>query len=77
MTVQIPTEEDLKNRITSHLKLRNSSDNVSLIWHGYIASLLEWGLIEPETYGRLLALLPEVGKAELLELFAGTATQEE
>ena len=73
----MPTEEELRDRITAHLKLRNSSDTVALIWSGYIAALSEWGLISPEAYRRLCALLPEVGYEETMELITGTATQEE
>ena len=73
----MPTEEELRDRITAHLKLHNSSDTVALIWAGYIAALAEWGLISPDMYYRLTDLLPKVGKVELIELFTGTYTQEE
>lgn len=65
-----PTEEELRNRITRQLEWRGTSDAVVLIWHGYLAGLLEWGLIEVHVYDRLTALLPQVGNKELSELFA-------
>jgi hypothetical protein len=65
-----PTEEELRNRITRQLEWRGASDTVSLIWHGYLAGLMEWGLIEVHVYDRLKELLPQVGNKELSELFA-------
>jgi hypothetical protein len=66
-----PTEDELRKRITQHLQWRSGSDSVALIWGGYIAALLEWGLISPDVHGRLLELLPVVGAKELDELFLG------
>jgi hypothetical protein len=65
-----PTEDELSNRITRQLEWRGTSDTVALIWHGYLAGLLEWGLIEVYVYDRLTALLPQIGNKELSELFA-------
>ncbi len=65
-----PTEEELRNRITRQLEWRGTSDATVLVWHGYLAGLLEWGLIEVHVYDRLMALLPQVGNKELSELFS-------
>ncbi len=65
----VPTEEELANRIVRQLSWRNT-ETVALIWRGYLAGLLEWGLIEVSTYGRLSKLLPKVGGKALYELFA-------
>ncbi len=65
-----PTEEELHNRITRQIEWHGTTDTVSLIWHGYLAGLLEWGLIKVDIYDRLTALLPQVGNKELSELFA-------
>lgn len=64
-----PTEEELRNRITRQLDWRGTSDTVSLIWHGYLSGLMEWGLIDVQVCDRLRALLPQVGNKELSELF--------
>lgn len=64
-----PTEEELANRIQRQLSWRNT-EAVALIWRGYLAGLLEWGLIEVSTYDRLRKLLPKVGSKALVELFA-------
>lgn len=65
-----PLEEELRNRILRQLEWRSSSEAVALIWHGYLAGLMEWGLLEIEVCDRLRALLPEVGNKELSELFS-------
>jgi len=65
-----PTEEELRNRILRQLEWRGSTDTVALLWHGYLAALLEWGAIEINVFDRLIVLLPDVGNKELDELFA-------
>ena len=65
-----PTEDELRNRILNQLGWRGPTDAVALLWHGYLAGLSEWGLIEIHVYERLLKLLPEIGVKELDELFA-------
>jgi hypothetical protein len=67
---EYPTEAELQNRITRHLKWRPLSCEVALIWHGYLAGLLEWGRIEIDVFSRLSALLPHIGNKEICELFA-------
>jgi len=65
-----PTEEELRDRIARHLSWRGT-DTVALLWRGYLASLLEWGLIEVHVHDKLLTLLPKVGIKELDEIFSG------
>ncbi len=68
-----PTEIELKARIEQQLLHRGNSINVALIWRGYLAALLEWGLLEPSAYDRLTDILTSVGLKEIDELFAGEA----
>ncbi|WP_454726961.1 MULTISPECIES: hypothetical protein [Cupriavidus] len=63
-----PTESELRERIQRQLARRGATETVALIWHGYLSGLLEWGLIEIDVFGRLCALLPEVGGKEIVEL---------
>ena len=70
ITTNIPTEEELRNRIMNQLKWRGATDTVVLIWHGYLAALLEWSLINPSVYKKLSNLLPQKGNKEICELFA-------
>jgi hypothetical protein len=72
-----PTEEELRERITRHLKARGHAATVALIWRGYIAALLEWGLISPDVHGRLTELLPNVGSAELRDIFLGFPSEDQ
>jgi hypothetical protein len=71
MIGEYPTEEELRDRITQQLGWRNSSNETILIWHGYLAGLLEWSLIDVNVYDRLHVLLPRLGSYELFELFNG------
>jgi len=70
MSINRPTESELKDRINNHLNWRARSDVVALLWRGYLAGLLEWGAIEINVYDRLVALLPVIGVKETHELFA-------
>ena len=70
ITREIPSEEELRNRIQHHLSWRDT-ETTALIWHGYIIGLLEWGLISVDCHARLVALLPGVGKKELVEMMLG------
>lgn len=65
-----PTEDELRNRITRQLGWRGATNTVVLLWHGYLAALLEWGVIEVHVYDSLSKLLPPVGSKEQSELFA-------
>lgn len=65
----LPQEEDILNRINRHLSYSKDTETVALIWSGYISALLEWGLISPDSYQSLSKKLPEIGNAELYELF--------
>ena len=73
MTAKIngyPTEEELRDRITRHLRWRGT-DTVALLWRGYLSGLLEWGMIEVHVYDNLHKLLPKIGVKELDEIFSG------
>ena len=70
-TMTAPSEEELSNRLLKHLMWRESSPEVSLLWEGYLAALLEWGLIEVQINDRLMAHIPDVGLKELHELAVG------
>lgn len=72
MSVIIPEEDELRSRILAHLQARPSNPLVPAVWQGYIAGLLEWGIIDVATHGRLCDLLPEPGKAEMVEIMMGS-----
>lgn len=70
-TICLPAEEELSQRLLKHLRLRNRSPEVSILWEGYLAALLEWDLIEVQVYDRLMAHIPNFGLKELNELSTG------
>lgn len=70
MFVGYPTEEELRARITNHLSWRGPTDAVALLWYGYLAALLELGVIDPQVHSNLSALLPIAGRKEQYELFS-------
>ena len=71
MTVRIPEEDELRSRILEHLQARPGNPLVPAVWQGYIASLLEWGVIDVSTHARLCAILPEPGGIEMVEIMLG------
>jgi hypothetical protein len=66
-----PTEDELRDRILRQLQWRAASETVACVWGGYLAALLEWGLISAAVHERLTAMLPRGGEKELDELFSG------
>ncbi|WP_244136301.1 hypothetical protein [Burkholderia sp. BCC0405] len=68
MITGYPTELELRERIERQIARRGATDAVALVWHGYLTGLLEWGLIELDVFTRLSALLPTIGRVELVEL---------
>ena len=66
-----PTEKELARRITEQLRHRASSDACNLLWHGYLAACIEWGLLTPNEHLRLSEVLRDVGGDEIREIFLG------
>ena len=71
MPVLIPEEEDLRSRILAHLRARPGNQLVSAVWQGYLASLLEWGVISADMSSRLSDLLSKTGALEMVEIMLG------
>jgi hypothetical protein len=42
-----------------------------LVWEGYFAALLEWGLLSPAEHAELAALLPASPESPVLGMFLG------
>ena len=66
-----PNFEEFLTRIPRHLEHRNNSNTINLIWHGYLAALMEWGFLQPDEYSQLQTLLKDVGRDEIQEVFLG------
>lgn len=72
MAVMIPDEAELRSRILRHIEARPGNDFVAAVWEGYLAGLLEWGVIDGNAHARLSALLPKAGTPEMIEIMLGT-----
>ena len=67
-----PTDVELIARIRAHLA-RRTDESVALVWRGYLAALLEWGLISVSRHDALAHMLPEAGADIVAEVFLGFA----
>jgi hypothetical protein len=73
----MPTKSGLNNRILKHLAYRNSSNEVRLLWKGYLAALMEWGLLSDKDYHELDNAIGEIAEDERVEIFVGIPDQDE
>ena len=57
-----PTTQEIKWRIQSEIDCFGGilPERVALVWDGYLAGLLEWGLINPSKHKQLSDMLPEI-----------------
>ena len=69
-SVEIPSEDELRCRIINHLRRSGPTPEITHLWVGYLAGLLEWGLIDHRTYIGLSRLFNRVNDGELYHLFA-------
>lgn len=69
------TEQELVSRITAHITRRNNNDACNLLWEGYLAACLEWGVLTPNEHLRLTELLRNVAPDEIREIFLGVDGQ--
>ncbi|WP_244391476.1 hypothetical protein [Burkholderia pseudomallei] len=65
-----PTVEELRNRILRQLEWRGPTTEVASVWRGYLAALIEWGLLDVADHEALISLLPVKGAKEAVELSA-------
>jgi hypothetical protein len=57
----MPSEGELSERIQEHLAASPDDREVPVMWQGYLAALIEWGLISVDAHARLSALLGGAG----------------
>jgi hypothetical protein len=62
---------DVKSRLQAEAAYFNGAipERVALVWDGYIAALLEWGLISVPQYDGLSDLLPKIPDNPVLAIF--------
>ncbi len=54
--------EEIESRIKTDIKALggNLPERYSIAWHGYLAALLEWQIIEIPQYDKLFDILPNI-----------------
>lgn len=62
-------EEDLRLRIKGNIRRSGPTSIVVHLWSGYLAGLLEHGVLTSSAYHKLSTLLPDVSAPNLYELF--------
>jgi hypothetical protein len=68
-----PQLEELQGRIQEEISYYKGAlpERVALVWHGYIAALLEWGLISVSDHERLCNLLPSIKDNPVVPIMLG------
>jgi len=68
-----PTKQEIKERISRHLQKPNENyERISICWDGYLAALLEWGLISVQDHAELAEMLIKIEKNPVIDIFLGT-----
>jgi len=67
---EVPEVDELRLRIINHLRHGNSAVEIKHLWSGYLAALVEWGLIDRQRYMALSRLIGGIRTDELYHLFA-------
>lgn len=73
MSSQQNVFEELNYRLENEIKNRKSKfDNtVNAAWRGYLAAVLEWGIIKVDEFDKLNNLLPPLENDPSLKIFSG------
>jgi hypothetical protein len=70
---ELPTAEEMRNRLAECAKHYGGAipPEAALVWTGYFAALLEWGLMSPSDHVALVGLLPEIPNNPVIGVFLG------
>ena len=70
-TQDIPKE--LEKRIQRAIESHGGAlpERDALVWHGYLAGLLEWGLLTPAEHAHLTVLLPRIEQNPVVAILLG------
>ncbi len=71
--VERPTIVEMRERLAECARHYGGSisRDAALVWDGYFAALLEWGLISPAEHAELLGLLPRMDDSPVMGVFLG------
>jgi hypothetical protein len=67
----MPKKSELRDRIIKHLAYRNNSEQAQLLWKGYLAGLMEWGLLSDVDYHELDNMIGDAAEEVRVEIFVG------
>lgn len=67
------TLEELRSRIGREIQHYNGilPERVTIAWDGYLAALIEWGLLSVKDHGTLVDLLPKVEDNPVVDILLG------
>lgn len=74
MEINPPGEAEIQTRIAEHLAADPNNPVVLAVWQGYLAALIEWGLVSIDAHARLTALLGGAGADEVSAVLIGHET---
>lgn len=71
--VDRPTVAEMQERLEACARHYGGtiSRDATIVWDGYFAALLEWGLISPGEHSVLCKLLPEIPNNPVMGVFLG------
>lgn len=66
-----PTLTELQSRVREALAYYGGvlPNDAALVWDGYFAALLEWGLLSVQDHETLMKMLPEVPNNPVIHVF--------
>ena len=70
---QDPISQEIKERIQEEINYFKGKlpNDVSLVWHGYLAALLDRGLIDHYAHSDLVDMLSKIDKNPAYAIFTG------
>jgi hypothetical protein len=75
----VPQLAELQDRVRESIAAHGGTmpPDLALVWDGYFAALLEWGLISVSDHKALVDMLPDVPNKPVLEIFLGSGSDPE
>ena len=69
-----PTTSELRSRIERHLAITDpiARDRLAIAWSGYLAGLIEWGLLSVSEHAELCELIPPIEDDPSVQILLGT-----
>lgn len=75
--IQLPHFEELKHRIQVDIDYLGGQlpEPNALVWYGYIAALIEWGLITVSEHDQLRDMLPDIPNNPVKSVLLGRSEE--